>query len=67
MAWTGAITNKGRELLTAWTGEAQLAFEGAQAGQGVVEISQLAAQTALTNKRQDGGIVERKRQRAACA
>ena len=57
MAWTGAITNKGRELLTAWTGEAQLAFEGAQAGQGVVEISQLAAQTALTNKRQDGGIV----------
>lgn len=57
MAWTGAITNKGRELLTAWTGEAQLAFEGAQAGQGVVEISQLAAQTALTSKRQDGGIV----------
>lgn len=57
MAWTGTITNAGRELLNAWTGEAQLVFEGAQAGQGLVDSSQLAAQTALTDKQQDGGIV----------
>lgn len=57
MAWTGTITNAGRELLNAWTGEAQLVLEGAQAGQGLVDSSQLAAQTALTDKQQDGGIV----------
>lgn len=57
MAWIGTITNVGRELLNAWVGEAQLAFESAQAGQGLVDDSQLAAQTSLTNKRQNGGIV----------
>lgn len=59
MAWKGTITDAGRELLTAWTGEAQLTFTGAEAGQGLADSAQLAAQTALTSKRQGGGIVGR--------
>lgn len=57
MAWIGTVTDEGRKLLTAWAGESLLAFEGAQAGQGLVDSSQLAAQTALADKRQDGGII----------
>lgn len=57
MAWIGTVTDEGRKLLTAWAGESLLAFEGAQAGQGLVDSSQLAAQTALTDRQQDGGIV----------
>lgn len=55
--WTGVVTNKGAELLTAWAEGTTLNIYSAAAGTGTVAEAAMIAQTALAGQKQAASIV----------
>lgn len=57
MAWTGVITNIGKDMLSQWVAGAALNVTGAAAGSGTVAEAALVNQTALVSHKQEMSIV----------
>lgn len=60
MAWKGAITNSGSELLAQWTTGKTLTITRAAAGTGRVSEAAMLAQTALVSEKQTASILSSK-------
>lgn len=60
MAWKGAITNSGSELLAQWTTGKTLIITRAAAGTGRVSEAAMLAQTALVSEKQTASILSSK-------
>lgn len=60
MAWKGAITNSGSELLAQWTAGKTLTITRAAAGTGRVSEAAMLAQTALVSEKQTASILSNK-------
>ncbi len=60
MAWIGAITNAGAQLMANWTSGSVINLDKAVAGTGTVEDIAILAQTGLADERQEAAIISSK-------